>query len=75
MRLNKVRIENPNKWDIADKNRERPTEKDSQGSKSTLINERVTISDFAYQVFRDLREQDGINDDTIQDSLRPFINN
>ena len=64
MKLNKVKIENAYRWDVAAEDPQRKTEFMSQ-PKSTIINERVTISDFAYQVFRDLREQDGIDDATI----------
>ena len=40
-----------------------------------IINEEVRISDFAYQVFQDLRELDGIEDKHIQESLAPARNN
>ena len=40
-----------------------------------IINEEVKISDFAFTIFEELRELDGITNETIQQSLGPLLNN
>jgi hypothetical protein len=84
MQIHKLEIENPPRWDVAEAHQflasGREAVMKSKVHRETtesqvMVGLDISVSDFAYQVFRDLREQDGINDDTIQDSLRPFINN
>ena len=40
-----------------------------------IINEEVRISDFAFTIFEELREIDGIDNAQIQKSLAPILNN
>lgn len=39
-----------------------------------IINEEVTIVEFAYSIFQQIREKDNIFDEVIQDSLSPLNN-
>ena len=50
-------------------------EKEESQNEQQIINEDVKISDFAYSIFQELRELDGISHKEIMSSLSPTVNN
>lgn len=78
----KIKINNAREWDIANyedlvnkgADEYNPQLSSSEEMEEQVINEQVTIQDFGYSKFKELREMDGIDEKQIFESLSPGTN-